>query len=80
MDFEADDYCRGPVLELADTCARFCPSTVGLQFSVVTATDSALLSWHDLVGVAHVFSQLWVPPRRRTLGRLHHGLEELHHH
>ena len=55
MDFEADDYCRGPVLELVDTCARFCPSTVELPFSVVTATDSALLSWHDLVGVAHVF-------------------------
>jgi ABC-type cobalamin transport system permease subunit len=55
MDFEADDYCRGPVLELVDTCARFCPSTVELPFSVVTATESALLSWHDLVGVAHVF-------------------------
>ena len=55
MDFEADDYCRGPVLELVDICARFCPSTVELPFSVVTATESALLSWHDLVGVAHVF-------------------------
>ena len=54
MDFEADDYCRGPVLELVETCAIFCPSTVGLPFLVVTATDSALLSWHDLVGVAHV--------------------------
>jgi hypothetical protein len=82
MDFEADDYCRGPVLELVETCARFCPSTVGLPFLVVTATDSALLSWHDLVGVSHVFLQLWVQiceSIRRTLTRLHHGLEETRH-
>ena len=62
MDFEADDYCRGPVLELVETCARFCTSTVGLPFLVVTATDSALLSWHDLVGVSHVFLQLFSLP------------------